>query len=290
MLPDNLCTTTRLTVSGGAATRSPGSRGSATPCFGFAVTLLIVSLEVPRTSTELLATMRGFGSFVITFMILAGMWYTQFTFFRRYGLEDRVTVVLNLVLLFTVLFFVYPMKFLFTTMFTRLTPRVHALVTVTAHGIEPMILPQHRPLIFVIFGAGFTAVFVVFVLLYRHAYKQRDKLELNEFEIYETRHSIRRMLISMCFGVTYFAIAALEGMPTHTSADKSKMETVSVVILVILVALLAMMMRSLIERGACHGSGKINSLSRIAAFGGGTGIVTVTPVWASHWSSAPTHV
>src|SRR3954447_42746 len=82
--------------------------------FGFAVTLLIVSLEVPRTSTELLETMRGFGAFVITFMMLAGLWYAQFSFFRRYGLEDRTTVVLNLVLLFNVLFFVYPLKFLFS--------------------------------------------------------------------------------------------------------------------------------------------------------------------------------
>ena len=215
--------------------------------FGFAVTLLIVSLEVPRTSTELLATMRGFGSFVVTFLILAGMWYMQHTFFRRYGLEDRVTVVLNLVLLFTVLFFVYPLKFLFTSMFARLLAR-GPVVTVTAHGIEPLILPQHRPLIFMIFGAGFTAVFMVFVLLYRHAYKQRDRLELNEFELYETRHSIRRMLLAMGVGVTYFAIAAMEGMPHRTSADKRQADTVSIVIVVILAVIMAAIMRALIER------------------------------------------
>src|ERR671928_307740 len=67
--------------------------------FGFALTLLIVSLEVPKTSTELLATMRGFAAFVVTFMILARLWYAQYTFFRRYALEDSVTVTLNLVLL-----------------------------------------------------------------------------------------------------------------------------------------------------------------------------------------------
>src|SRR3982751_954229 len=72
--------------------------------FGFAVTLLIVSLEVPRTSTELLQTMRGFGAFVITFMMLASLWYAQYLFFRRYSLKDQFTVVLNLVLLFNVLF------------------------------------------------------------------------------------------------------------------------------------------------------------------------------------------
>jgi uncharacterized membrane protein len=213
--------------------------------FGFAVTLLIVSLEVPRTSTELLDTMRGFGAFVVTFLILAGMWYMQHTFFRRYGLEDRVTVILNLVLLFTVLFFIYPLKFLFTGLFFRLLMKFPAA---GAHGIGPVILPEHRPLIFMIFGAGFTAVFTVFVLLYRHAYKQREQLELNEFEIYETRHSIRRMLIAIGVGVMYFAIAAMEAMPHHTSAEKRQVDTVSVTISIILVVLMAAMLRALIQR------------------------------------------
>src|SRR4030095_15824757 len=38
--------------------------------FGFAITLLIVALEVPRTSGELLETMRGFISFGLTFTLL----------------------------------------------------------------------------------------------------------------------------------------------------------------------------------------------------------------------------
>src|SRR5512132_4262551 len=118
--------------------------------FGFAITLLIVSLEVPRTSTELLATMRGFGAFVVTCGMLASLWFAQYTFFRRYGLEDRVTVILNLVLLFTVLFFVYPLKFLFTNILAN--PTLKGTIQ-TAHGIEPVVLPQHRPLIFLIFGA-----------------------------------------------------------------------------------------------------------------------------------------
>src|SRR5437763_6865454 len=115
--------------------------------FGFAVTLLIVSLEVPRTSTELLETMRGFGAFVITFMMLTRLWYAQFTFFRRYALEDRVTVTLNLVLLFTVLFFVYPLKFLFTAILSDPFMRGKAH---TAHGEAMMILPAHKPIIFAI--------------------------------------------------------------------------------------------------------------------------------------------
>ena len=211
--------------------------------FGFAVTLLIVSLEVPRTSTELLHTMRGFGAFVITFLMLASMWYAQHTFFRRYGLEDRVTVVLNLVLLFTVLFFVYPLKFLFTNLVTAIV-----MHRITGRPEEAVILPEHRAFIFLIFGLGFTAVFAVFTLLYRHAYKQREVLGLNEFEIYETRYTMRRMMIACGVGMSYFAIAGMESMPHRTRGEKNLVIAVSLAVLIIIALLLGTMMRARLER------------------------------------------
>jgi uncharacterized membrane protein len=206
--------------------------------FGFAVTLLIVSLEVPKTSTELLETMRGFGAFVITFFMLASLWYSQFTFFRRYGLEDRVTVVLNLALMFMVLFFVYPLKFLFTILLGDPTMR-HAKV-MTPHGLEPAILPQHRPWIFLIYGVGFVAIFIVFTLLYRHAYKQREKLELNEFETWETQHTIRRMMIAIGMGSAYLGVAALEAIP---KTNRAAINALSIAILVAFGGLFLVMLR-----------------------------------------------
>src|ERR1041385_2434171 len=179
--------------------------------FGFAITLLIVSLEVPKTSTELFATMRGFGSFLVTFFILSVIWYAQYLFFRRYGLVDRVTVILNLVLLFPVLFFVFPLKFLFTVLLGDPTMR-HAKV-MTPHGLEPAILPEHRPWIFLIYGIGFVAIFAVFTLLYWHAYRQREKLEVNEFEAWETQHALRRFLVAVALGSAYAGVALLEAIP-----------------------------------------------------------------------------
>ena len=40
--------------------------------FAFAITLLVVSLEVPRSAHEVVQTMRGFASFAFTFFILTG--------------------------------------------------------------------------------------------------------------------------------------------------------------------------------------------------------------------------
>jgi len=213
--------------------------------FGFAVTLLIVSLEVPHTSAELLETMRGFGAFVITFFMLATLWYSQYTFFRRYGLEDRVTVVLNLALLFMVLFFVYPLKFVFAVLLGD--PRMRQKIE-TAHGLVPVVLPEHKPLIFAIFGAGFVGVMLVFTLLYRHAYRKREEMELNEFEVFETQHSIRRMILAMAIGSTYFVIALIEGLPHRTAAEKRIVEFGSIAVLAVLVVLMAQMARMVRHR------------------------------------------
>ncbi len=43
---------------------------------------------------------------------------------------------------------------------------------------------------FLIFGAGYIAVFLVFALLYLHAYSRRHELELNQIETFDTRAGI----------------------------------------------------------------------------------------------------
>jgi uncharacterized membrane protein len=70
--------------------------------FGFAITLLVVSLEVPNTYEELRNLMRGFVAFGASFAVLIMIWYEHYKFFRRYGLEDLWIITLNSMLLFVV--------------------------------------------------------------------------------------------------------------------------------------------------------------------------------------------
>jgi uncharacterized membrane protein len=164
--------------------------GFADCAFGFAVTLLVVSLDVPRTFAGLVTVLHGIPSFAVSFAILAWIWFTQFRFFRLYGLEDVATVVLTLVLLFVVLCYVYPLKFLYT-------------ISLSGGGV-----PDHDlRLLFLIYGIGLTATFAVMALMYANAHRQREKLGLNEVERAETRIAIWELLGVAALGVMSGALA-----------------------------------------------------------------------------------
>ena len=170
--------------------------------FAFAVTLLVVSLEVPATFGELLDTMRGFLAFAISFALLMSVWYEHYKFCRRYGLRDVPTIWLSLAMLFVVLLFVYPLKFLFTLVIDGLLG-----FSEVAGTIEP----SQEPLLFVIYGAGFVAVQLVFVLLYLRAYALRDTLELGARELLVTRKEIQSFLLNVSVGLASISIALAGG-------------------------------------------------------------------------------
>jgi uncharacterized membrane protein len=176
----------------------------------FAVTLLVVSLEVPRTFDELISTMRGFFAFAICFWLLLAVWFEHYKFFRRYGISDYYTMRLSVVLLFIVLFYVYPLKFLFVLVVDQLLGYDTTVGSSTSAVVEE-IEPGQFPLLMVIFGAGFIAVQLVFALLYLRAYVLRDALGLDAYERSKTREEIQNFLLMMGIGLISIAIAVLGG-------------------------------------------------------------------------------
>jgi uncharacterized membrane protein len=172
--------------------------------FAFAVTLLVVSLEVPKTFSELVVAMKGFAAFATCFTILVWAWYHHYIYSRRYGLQTGYTIFLNSALLFVVLFYVYPLKFLFSLFIGSLSGGLLA----PPHA-EEMIQMHQVPALMVIYSLGFTAVFGVFALLYRYAYSKRKELDLNDYESVLTRHAIVGHTGTAVLGLTIGATALL---------------------------------------------------------------------------------
>jgi len=166
--------------------------------FGFALTLLVVSLEVPRSYAELMALMSGFVSFACCFALLLWLWYEHNTFFRRYGLQDGVTIVLNGCLLFTVLFYVYPLKFMFDSMFARWMPGRHGLVQMELFELANASA---------VYAAGFVVMMLMFVLLYSRAHAKREALGLSELEVFDLKALRGHHLVSVTVGFVSLAIA-----------------------------------------------------------------------------------
>ncbi len=165
--------------------------------FAFALALLVVSIDAPTSLAEVLAILGDFPAFGLTFATLVWIWYQHYLFFRRYGLADPTTIVLNAVLLFLILFFVYPLKFLFSAV-------IDGLVTwVWAVPLEKVWV------VMTIYCLGFVGVFGLFALLYRHALRLRDELELDPVEVLITRATLQANLLLVAIGLMAAAMAGL---------------------------------------------------------------------------------
>ncbi len=167
--------------------------------FAFALTLLVVSLEVPSSYAELMNILRGFVPFACTFALVTWIWYEHNKFFRRYGMEDPFTVFSNGILLFLVLIFVYPLKFMATMVFARFG--------IGAPIASIQIANQDIPTLMAVYSLGFVVLFMSFALLYWHAWRRRDALGLTEEERVMLKSALGHHVISISIGLASVVLA-----------------------------------------------------------------------------------
>lgn len=170
--------------------------------FAFAVTLVIVSLEVPKTFDELFETMKGFLSFGACFIILFLIWNSQNIFFRRFGITDAWTSALNGALLFLVLTYTYPLKFLFSLVFS-------GNVTINHGQRMAMISDAQVPTLMYVYDTGYALIYLLFYLMYKHAHRHAEKLELTPYEVFETKSQMYLNIINTMIGVLGIVITII---------------------------------------------------------------------------------
>ncbi|HQY05798.1 MAG TPA: TMEM175 family protein [Lacunisphaera sp.] len=165
--------------------------------FGFSLTLLVVAQQVPSDFEGLMKVIRGFPAFAASFVLLIIFWNVHYRFFRRYGLEDAFTRVINYGILLLVIFSVYPLKFLFSSWLGG------------GGGMRSL---DELFLVYRIYGVGLAGVWLLFGLLFWHALRQRERLHLNEVEVEYTRLDLASIRINLG---TCLVSVLLSYLPVH---------------------------------------------------------------------------
>jgi uncharacterized membrane protein len=170
--------------------------------FAFAITLIMVSLEVPRTFDELFEVFKGFFSFACCFGILFIIWNSQNIYFRRYGLNNAYVTFLNAMLLFVVLMYVYPLKFLFMDLFSNGIYNDHG------HLIN-MITQQQQSTLMYVYHSGYAIIYILFLLMYLHAKKNAKEIKLSPAELFETDTFIMVNVFNAGLGIAGIVVVLL---------------------------------------------------------------------------------
>jgi len=169
--------------------------------FAFSVSLLVFSLEVPQTFHELQIIINGTIPFFATVSILFLLWYQQYIFFRHYALNDLTTIILNLIYMAVILFYVYPLKFLFSLLISSWTginlfPRAAGGI-VMANGDFPQLV--------ILYSIGYFIIWMLLYIMHRRVSYYSQQLALSQYELLYTRKEKRGALMNSLIG----AIAAL---------------------------------------------------------------------------------
>jgi uncharacterized membrane protein len=167
--------------------------------FAIALALLVVKLETPKNFAELHELLRGVLPFGLTFAMVCWIWYEHHLFFRRFGLQDGWTAFLNCALLFVILFYVYPLKFV--------TVRMPGIQNLT--GETGLASAGEVQEIMLLYSIGLVLIFGIFAALYAHAYKKRKDLALGPLDVVRLENSKRAHLLVMSIGMLSIAIAAV---------------------------------------------------------------------------------
>lgn len=136
-------------------------------------------------------------------LLLFSIWNEHKTFFLRYGLEDKKTILLNFLLVFVILYYIYPMKYLFSYLGTVFFVKMKLSLGDHSDGLQLALTnlkqadleTEQWSDLMLRFGFGLLAIYFIFMLLYMNAKQKKLQLNLNRIELFKTQSSIQEYFI-----------------------------------------------------------------------------------------------
>lgn len=173
--------------------------------FAIVLALLFLRASMPENFLDLKAAVKSLAPFGVTFAIVAYVWVEHWLFSRRYDLRDPLTTFQNLLLLFLLLGYAYPLKFLFTLVFVAMFGPIGAQTQETMRlGFEGF---GDLKALFVFYGVGYGAIFLTLALMYWRALRLRTELGLSAVELFLTRAGMVQMLLQVLVAVVSITLA-----------------------------------------------------------------------------------
>ena len=148
--------------------------------FAFAATLLVVSVGSDQSASVLKIDWKDFAGFGVSFFVLVALWSVHYNFFRRTKYMDNWIIALNSILLFVVLYYIFPLKSLLDTWLNGI-------------GIS---LDSFSSL-FQLYSLGFLLIFGCISLMYLRAYKKTKSLEKSISLLFYARHFAIYVFVSL---------------------------------------------------------------------------------------------
>ncbi|WP_445385340.1 TMEM175 family protein [Robiginitalea sp. IMCC44478] len=162
--------------------------------FAFAATLMVVSLDLNQSFMTLSTKGSSLITIGVSFFVLAALWVVHYNYFKRSGYVDNWIITFNTVLLFVILYYVFPMKSLIRTWMGQ--------EEINMQGLADL---------FQWYSLGFMLIFLCYALMYYRAYRKTRSLSnsivlyfyARHFSIYVFVGLISIALSTLKIGITY---------------------------------------------------------------------------------------
>jgi uncharacterized membrane protein len=173
--------------------------------FAFSVSLLVASLEVPQTYNELQIITKGAIPFFLTVALVFLFWYRQYIFFRRFGLNDFTIILLNFAYLAVIIFYLYPLKFLFSLLISS-WGGIDLFAEANEKGLV-VLSNEAFPQLIILFSTGYFLIWFIIYLLHKHILRSATFFDFTAFEKLLTQKEVRGALWNAFVGLAALIFA-----------------------------------------------------------------------------------
>lgn len=172
--------------------------------FAFAVTLLVISVDdVPRSFDEMVTALKSTPVFLFASAQIFLFWFAHRNWSRVYGLDDRVAVLLTLLLVVSLLVMVFPLRIVYGFGAADITNDWIP----SPFTLHPLLWLDELRLIFIMFGVSWAWLSGVIVAMFVYSLKQREHLDLNDAELVNANSHVWVFSILGLSGILSIAIA-----------------------------------------------------------------------------------